>query len=171
MIYGFVKQSGGHVRIYSEVGKGTTIKLFLRRAAAQHDIDADSTTATPLGRGETVLVVEDEETVRLIVADVLEELGYQRLEAADGMTALPILQSPQRIDLLVTDVGLPNMNGRQLAEMARAIRPDLKVLFVTGYAEKAAVRNGLLEPGMDMLMKPFTLDALATKVREMLAPE
>jgi CheY-like chemotaxis protein len=115
-----------------------------------------------------VLVVEDDEAVRLIMTSVLDELGYRHLEAPDGMKALPILQSGARIDLLVTDVGLPKINGRQLAEMARAARPGLKVLFVTGYAEKAAVRHGFLEPGMAMLMKPFALDALATKVREMI---
>jgi CheY-like chemotaxis protein len=168
MIYGFVKQSAGHVRIYSEVGKGTTIKIFLRRAEAELAASPQDSAQVPLGQGETVLVVEDDAAVRLIITDVLEELGYRHLEAPDGITALPILQSAQRVDLLVTDVGLPKMNGRQLAEMARAARPALKVLFVTGYAEKAAVRHGFLEPGMEMLMKPFTLDSLATKVREML---
>jgi PAS domain S-box-containing protein len=168
MIYGFVKQSSGHVRIYSEVGHGTTIKLFLRRAEAEGMSVEEPVAEVPLGLGETVLVVEDDAAVRLIITDVLEELGYRHLVAQDGMKALPILQSGQRIDLMVTDVGLPKMNGRQLAEMARAVRPGLKVLFVTGYAEKAAVRHGFLEPGMAMLMKPFTLDALATKVREML---
>jgi PAS domain S-box-containing protein len=168
MIYGFVKQSAGHVRIYSEVGRGTTIKLFLRRAEAEGAATEAAESEVPLGQGETVLVVEDDAAVRLIITDVLDELGYRHLEAQDGMHALPILQSGQRIDLMVTDVGLPKMNGRQLAEMARAARPALKILFVTGYAEKAAVRHGFLEPGMAMLMKPFTLDALATKVREML---
>ncbi len=168
MIYGFVKQSAGHVRIYSEVGRGTTIKLFLRRAQSELDQQGEAVIEAPLGQGETVLVVEDDSAVRLIITDVLEELGYRHLEAPDGMTALPILQSSERIDLMVTDVGLPKMNGRQLAEMARAARPALKILFVTGYAEKAAVRHGFLEPGMEMLMKPFTLDSLANKVREML---
>jgi nitrogen-specific signal transduction histidine kinase len=168
MIYGFVKQSAGQVRIYSEVGRGTTIKLFLRRAEAEGAAAEDAVGQVPLGQGETVLVVEDDAAVRLIITDVLEELGYRHLEAPDGMKALPILQSGERIDLMVTDVGLPKMNGRQLAEMARAARPTLKILFVTGYAEKAAVRHGFLEPGMAMLMKPFTLDSLANKVREML---
>ncbi len=168
MIYGFVKQSAGHVRIYSEVGRGTTIKIFLRRAEAVRPAADETAPEVPLGQGETVLVVEDDEAVRLIITNVLEELGYRHLEAPDGMKALPILQSGERIDLLVTDVGLPKMNGRQLAEVGRAARPGLKVLFVTGYAEKAAVRHGFLEPGMEMLMKPFTLDALAAKVREML---
>jgi PAS domain S-box-containing protein len=168
MIYGFVKQCAGHVRIYSEVGVGTSIKLFLPRAVAAVAGAEDAAQDVPLGRGETVLVVEDDPTVRLLMVDVLDELGYRHLEAADGNAAVPILRSRQRIDLLVTDVGLPNMNGRQLAEIARAARPGLRVLFVTGYAEKAAVRHGFLEPGMEMLTKPFALDALAMKVREMI---
>jgi len=167
MIYGFMKQSGGHARIYSEVGVGSTIKMFLKRAGAAPAV-VEPAGEVPLGQGETVMVVEDDPSVRMIILDVLEELGYRHLEAPDGQRALPILQSGERIDLLVTDVGLPNMNGRQLAEIARAARPGLKVLFVTGYAEKAAVRHGFLEPGMAMLMKPFALDALAMKVREML---
>ncbi len=168
MIYGFAKQCAGHVRIYSEVGQGTTVKIFLPRAVAAAEQAEDSTVDVPLGRGETVLVVEDDPTVRLLMVDVLDELGYLHLEAPDGNAAVPILRSRQRIDLLVTDVGLPNMNGRQLAEIARAARPGLRVLFVTGYAERAAVRHGFLEPGMEMLTKPFALDALATKVREMI---
>ena len=115
-----------------------------------------------------VLVVEDDATVRGLIVEVLQELGYLHLEASGAATALPILQSRRRIDLLVTDVGLPNVNGRQLAELARAVRPELKVLFVTGYAENAAVRAGFLAPGMDMLVKPFALDVLGAKIREML---
>jgi len=127
MIYEFVKQSAGHVRIYSEVGRGTTIKIFLRRAEVELAAASQAATEVPLGQGETVLVVEDDPAVRLIITDVLEELGYRHLEAPDGITALPILQSNQRVDLLVTDVGLPKMNGRQLAEIARSARPALKV--------------------------------------------
>jgi PAS domain S-box-containing protein len=168
MIYGFVKQCAGHVRIYSEVGVGSSVKLFFPRALAAAEDEEAATADVPLGRGETVLVVEDDPTVRLLMIDVLEELGYRHLEAHDGNAALPILRSRQRIDLLLTDVGLPNMNGRQLAEIARGVRPGLRVLFVTGYAEKAAVRHGFLEPGMEMLTKPFALDALAMKVREMI---
>jgi PAS domain S-box-containing protein len=168
MIYGFVKQCAGHVRIYSEVGVGSSIKLFLPRAVSHAEADDSEAADVPLGRGETVLVVEDDPTVRLLMVDVLEELGYRHLEAPDGNAAIPILRSRQRIDLLLTDVGLPNMNGRQLAEIARGVRPGLRVLFVTGYAEKAAVRHEFLEPGMEMLTKPFALDALAMKVREMI---
>ncbi len=170
MIYGFVKQSGGHVRIYSEVGRGTTVKLYLRRApvsdatvaASGQDEDA------PRGQGETVLVVEDDETVRLLVTEVLTELGYQFVEAAEARAAIAVLESAQQVDLLVTDVGLPAMNGRQLAEIARQLRPGLRVLFITGYAEKAAVRGGFLEPGMEMMSKPFDLEALGLKIRQLL---
>ena len=165
MIYGYAKQSGGHVRIYSEVGRGTTIKLYLPRADAEVAEPPAKPEEAPRGQGETVLVVEDDSSVRLIIAEVLDELGYLHLGAADGPAAVQILQSEARIDLLVTDVGLPNMNGRQLAEIARTLRPSLKVLFVTGYAESAAVRHGFLEPGVDMLTKPFALDALGTKIR------
>ena len=143
MIYGFAKQSRGHVRIYSEVGKGTTIKLYLSRATGDvTDANDVRDSEVPRGHGERILVVEDDDTVRQLVVDVLREWGYQQLEASDARTAIPILHSKRRIDLLVTDVGLPYTNGRQLAEMARETRPDLKVLFVTGYAENVAVRGG-----------------------------
>jgi len=168
MIYGFAKQSRGHLRIYSEVGRGTSVKLYLARAL--HDavtIDA-AIVETPRGQGETILVVEDDATVRLLIVEVLDELGYNHLAAPDARVAIPLLQSDRRIDLLVTDVGLPHINGRQLAEIGRESRPDLKVLFVTGYAENATFRGGFLDPGMDMLTKPFALDALGAKIREMI---
>jgi PAS domain S-box-containing protein len=168
MIYGFAKQSGGHVRIHSAPGAGTTVKLMLRRAEAAGPCEVEEAPELAMGRGETVLVVEDDPTVRLLMVDVLDELGYRHIEVPDGQAAVPILQSRQRIDLLLTDVGLPNLNGRQVAEIGRQSRPDLKVLFVTGYAEKAAVRQGFLEPGMEMLMKPFALEALAAKIRAMI---
>jgi PAS domain S-box-containing protein len=167
MIYGFAKQSGGHVRIYSEVGEGTTVKLYLRRAMHNGAV-AEVPANAPRGQGETVLVVEDDATVRLLVTEVLDELGYRYLEAADARTAIPILESAREIDLLVTDVGLPHMNGRQLAEIARQHRPELKVLFVTGYAENAAVRGGFLAPGMEMMTKPFALHALGAKIRALI---
>jgi PAS domain S-box-containing protein len=169
MIYGFVKQSGGHVRIHSEEGRGTTVKLFLRRA--DHESQAPSHHAEPKprrGQGEMVLVVEDDPTVRLLVTEVLGELGYRYMEAPDARTAIPLLESGVVIDLLVTDVGLPVINGRQLAEIARQHRPELKVLFVTGYAENAALRADFLAPGMEMMTKPFALDAMAAKIREMI---
>ena len=147
---------------------GTTIKLYLPRAL-QDAIELDTpVTELPRGRGETILVVEDDTTVRLIINDVLEELGYNVLLASDARPAIPLLQSDRRIDLMVSDVILPHINGRKLAEIARASRPNLKVLFVTGYAENAILRGDFLDPGMDMLTKPFALDALGAKVRMMI---
>jgi PAS domain S-box-containing protein len=168
MVYGFTKQTRGHLRLYSEAGHGTSIKLYLPRAL-QDAVDLEKPVEqAPQGRGETILVVEDDATVRLILADVLTELGYNVLLASDARPAIPILQSDRRIDLMVSDVMLPHINGRKLADIARVSRPDLKVLFVTGYAENAAVRGDFLEPGMDMLTKPFALGALGAKVRAMI---
>jgi PAS domain S-box-containing protein len=169
MIYGFVHQSGGHVELASAVGEGTAVSLYLPRNL-QEPVEAVSSEAapTPLGRGETVLIVEDDPAVRLLVIDVLEELGYVALEAADSSKALPILQSGTRIDLLISDVGLPGLNGRQLADIARQTRPQLRVLFITGYAAMAASRSEFLGAGMDMITKPFAMDELATKIRSML---
>ncbi len=171
MIYGFSKQSRGHVAIESQIGKGTTVNLYLPRFKG--DTPAISPQAVEEAHrarsGETVLVVEDDSAVRLLVCEVLRELGYAYIEAAEASGALPVLNSPQRIDLLVSDVGLPGgMNGRQLAEIGRQLRPGLKVLFVTGYAEHAAVRGGFLDTGMQMITKPFTFDRLTAKVREMI---
>ena len=169
MIYGFVKQAGGYVRIESELGRGTTVKLYLRRAALEEkQVAAVSGRPLPRSRGETVLVVEDDNSVRFTITELLKELGYTYLEAADAATAIPFLQSRQRIDLLVSDVGLPNMNGRQLAEVGRQLRPELKVLLISGYSEKATVRGGFLGPGMQMLGKPFTVDTLGAKIRELI---
>ncbi|WP_207767842.1 PAS domain-containing hybrid sensor histidine kinase/response regulator, partial [Methylobacterium frigidaeris] len=173
MIYGFAKQSGGQVRIHSRVGEGTTVSIYLPR----HRGEAERDEALPQGgllpvaeAGETVLVVDDEPSVRMLVTDVLGELGYTAVEAADGAGGLKVLQSGARIDLLVTDVGLPGgLNGRQMADAARAARPDLKVLFITGYAENALLTNGQLDPGMAVLTKPFAVDALAARIREMIA--
>jgi CheY-like chemotaxis protein len=168
MIYGFAKQSRGHVRVRSAPDQGTAFTLLLPRAQLSGSAEAVADATAPQGKGETVLVVEDDATVRLLVVEVLEELGYRYVEAADAREAIPILQSAQRIDLMISDVGLPGMNGRQLAEMARGVRPALRVLFVTGYAENATMRSGFLAPGMDMMTKPFALDALGTKIRAML---
>uniref|UniRef100_UPI0035CA881E PAS domain S-box protein n=1 Tax=uncultured Sphingomonas sp. TaxID=158754 RepID=UPI0035CA881E len=168
MIYGFARQAGGHVRIYSELGQGTTVKLYMPRFHGAVESDAEVRREAPRGAGETVLVVEDDPAVRMIVLEVLGELGYGAIEAADAPTAIPILKSDRRIDLLVTDVGLPGMNGRQLAEVARQSRPDLRILFITGYAQNAAVRGGFLDAGMEMMTKPFAVDALATKLRTIL---
>jgi PAS domain S-box-containing protein len=165
MIYGFAKQSGGHVRIYSELEMGTTVKLFIPASEGQIENVRPARINVTNGRGETVLVVEDDNAVRLIVTEVLSELGYGVIEATNADTALPVLHSDEAIDLLITDVGLPGMNGRQLAEVARDSRPGIKILFVTGYAQNAAVRSGFLDEGMDMLTKPFAMDTLAMKVR------
>jgi PAS domain S-box-containing protein len=168
MIYGFAKQTRGHLRIYSEVGHGTTVKLYLPRALQDAVVLAKPAKESPRGQGETILIVEDDATVRLILSDVLEELGYNVVLASDARPAIPILQSDSRIDLMVSDVVLPHINGRKLAEIARTARPDLKILFVSGYAEHATFRGEFLEPGMDMLTKPFALDALGAKVRAMI---
>ncbi|WP_234452712.1 ATP-binding protein [Pseudomonas sp. MF6747] len=170
MIYGFARQSHGHVTLHSEVGKGTTVSLFLPRFVGelQAPEHVNPALAPYANAGETVLIVEDDPAVRVLVSAVLNELGYAFVEAADADTALPIIESDQRIDLLISDVGLPGMNGRQMAEIGRQIRPQLKVLFITGYAEHAAVRGGFLDPGMQLITKPFTFDLLTAKVREMI---
>jgi nitrogen-specific signal transduction histidine kinase len=172
MLYGFVKQSGGHVRIYSEPGQGTAIKLYLPRHRGRlgaAEAPAGPGEAPPRAdAGETVLVVEDEPTVRMLILETLEELGYAAIEAADGPSGLRVLRSDARVDLLVTDVGLPGLNGRQMADAAREARPGLRVLFITGYAHNAAFGNGVLEPGTEMLTKPFAMDALADKIRAMI---
>ncbi|MBX8621449.1 response regulator [Pseudomonas glycinae] len=170
MIYGFSKQSGGHVSIDSKIDEGTTVKLYLPRFQGESlpNAPTDMEQAPDAVEGETVLIVEDDPAVRVLVSAVLSELGYGFVEASDADGAVPILDSEQRIDLLISDVGLPGMNGRQLAEIGRQYRPDLKVLFITGYAEHAAVRGGFLDPGMQMITKPFTFDLLTAKVREMI---
>ena len=170
MIYGFARQSHGHVTIHSEIGKGTTVSLFLPRFVGEmKPQEALNPASLPFATtGETVLIVEDDPAVRVLVSTVLKELGYGFVEAGDADSAVPIIESEQRIDLMISDVGLPGMNGRQLAEIGRQIRPELKVLFITGYAEHAAVRGGFLDPGMQLITKPFTFDLLTAKVREMI---
>jgi PAS domain S-box-containing protein len=171
MIYGFTRQAGGHVQIRSESGNGTEVTLYLpvHHEAASPPVLAEPAKQIPQAlQGETVLVVEDDPAVRLLVLDVLDMHGYQAMEAAEAYAAVKILESSERIDLLISDVGLPGMNGRQLADIARWHRPELKVLFITGYAEQAA-SSGFLDAGMDMLSKPFAIDHLATRVRNMLA--
>jgi CheY-like chemotaxis protein len=172
MIYGFAQQSGGQVRIYSEVGKGTTVCIYLPRHYGQVEDDKPSTEGGQLPRseqGETVLVVDDEPTVRMLITDILDELGFRAIEAGDSAAGLKVLESDVRIDLLVTDVGLPGgMNGRQMADAGRVSRPDLKVLFITGYAENAAVGNGQLAPGMAVLTKPFPIEMMAARIRSMI---
>ena len=171
MIYGFAQQSGGHVSLFSLPGQGTSVRLYLPRlhAVAEEDVLSPVISeAPPAIAGETVVLVEDDPAVRMLVLNLLKELGYHAHEAEDAKSALPLLESDMRVDLLVTDVGLPGMNGRQLAEIARQHRPALKVLFMTGYAQMAAERQGFLEQGMDMVAKPFSIDLLANKIRTMI---
>ena len=172
MIYGFVRQSGGQVRIYSELGEGTTMCLYFPRVHSKEDAEQEAIHRAPLAPsvvGETVLVVDDEPAIRALIADALADLGYNAIEAGDGASGLALLQAQPAIQLLVTDVGLPRgMNGRQLADAARVERPDLKVLFITGYAENAVIGNGQLERGMHVLTKPFAMDALINRIREVI---
>ena len=170
-VFGFVKQSGGHVKIYSEPGEGTTVKLYLPRWTGPDAQKRDDVIAaeSPRARdGEIVVVVEDEENVRLVTVDALRDLGYGVFHANDGREALELLGTLQRVDLLFTDIVMPNMNGRELADEARARRADLKVLYTTGYTKNAVVHNGMLDANVAFLPKPFALSALAIKVRQVL---
>jgi signal transduction histidine kinase len=169
-VYGFVRQSGGHIRIYSEPGEGTTVKLYLPRdhgtGGAAHEDIAEPSRAD--GGSETILVIEDHEGLREYSAGVLRELGYRVLEAADGQAGLGLLLERPDVDLLFTDVVLPGLNGRQLADQALELRPDLKVLFTTGYTRNAIIHDGRLDDGVSLIKKPFTNEGLASKVRKML---
>ena len=170
-VYGYVKQSGGHVAIYSEAGHGTTIKLYLPRLIAEMNAgEEEEAEALPALQGqETILVVEDDDDVRIYTVDSLRELGYRVLEAHDGASALRLLERQEEpVKLLLTDVVMPGMSGRELADQARAAWPEMQVLFTTGYARNAIVHGGRLDPGVELLPKPFTYDALAAKVREVL---
>jgi CheY-like chemotaxis protein len=170
-VYGFVKQSGGHVKIYSEVGQGTTVRIYLPRLTGQQDeIHAESDIPLPEGtREETVLVVEDDDDVRTHSVESLRDLGYRVIEAHDGPSALRLLERQPRVDLLFTDVVLPSgMTGAQVAAQARALRPNLKVLFTTGYARNAIIHHGRLDKGVQLITKPFTFADLAAKVRDVL---
>jgi PAS domain S-box-containing protein len=172
MTYGFARQSGGQVRIYSEVGRGATVCLYLPRhigPAQTIEVPPDLSNMAHATRGETVLVIDDEPLVRMLVTDVLRELGYAAIEAADGSAGLKILRSAARIDLLITDIGLPGgMDGGQVAEEARKLRPAIRVLFITGFAEKAVLSHGHIEAGMSVLTKPFAMEALASRVKALL---
>jgi PAS domain S-box-containing protein len=171
MIYGFARQSNGHVTIDSKLGRGTSVRLYLPRYDGGTTAQRVSAVraAEHASTGETVLVVEDEPVVRAVILEMLGEQGYRTLEAIDGPSGLRILRTRQRIDLLVTDVGLPGINGRQLADQARETRPGLKILFITGYAESVAMSDGFLEEGMEMITKPFDLDNLARRIRAMVS--
>jgi PAS domain S-box-containing protein len=169
MTYGFIRQSGGQVRIDSEVGKGTVVRLYLPQHKGEVDKEVwqvQKVEPSETGCGETILIVDDEPTVRMLITEVLAEAGYVPIEAIDGVSGLKVLQSNVRIDLLISDVGLPGgINGRQMADTARLGRPGLPILFITGYAASAAIASGDLESGMHVLTKPFTMDALASRVR------
>jgi signal transduction histidine kinase/ActR/RegA family two-component response regulator len=165
-VYGFVKQSGGHIKIYSEVGEGTTVKLYLPRSTGQAAARQFHAGSLAKGGGETVLLADDDEIVRATVAAMLETLGYKVLTAAGGAEALKILEDGVRIDLLFTDVVMPGpIGGRKLAERASALIPGLKILFTSGYTENAIVHNGRLDPGVELISKPYDLDRLAAKLR------
>jgi CheY-like chemotaxis protein len=172
MVYGFARQSGGQARIYSQPGQGATVRLYLPRYVGEDSVLEPSGEVGEVhsGAGETVLVVDDEPSVRMLIQEVLDELGYKVLEAENARDGLKILESNIRVDLLITDVGLPGgMNGRQLADAALVGRPDLKILFITGYAENAALSESALKPGLHILTKPFSLEALGGKVTEIIA--
>jgi CheY-like chemotaxis protein len=169
-IYGFVKQSGGHVKIYSEVGQGTCVKLYLPRhhgVGAVPDALSEPLAPPRARRGETVLVVEDDPDVRTYTVEMVRDLGYQVISADDGRAALRMLDAHPELRLLFTDVGLPGgMNGRQLADQAILRRPGIRVLFTTGYARNAIVHHGRLDPGVEVIFKPFTYSDLAAKLRK-----
>jgi CheY-like chemotaxis protein len=170
-VYGFVKQSGGHVKIYSEPGQGSTVKIYLPRQVAGAQEDAVDTISSALLLGEhreVVLVVEDEPAVRELSVEVLTELGYRVLEADGAAAALRLIDAHPDIALLFTDVVMPEMNGRKLADEALRRRPNLKLLFTTGYTRNAVVHNGVLDAGVELIGKPFTIEELATKVRAVL---
>jgi PAS domain S-box-containing protein len=173
MVYGFAQQSGGQVEITSSLGQGTRVSLYLPRDSGDVASPAESETVAPFARDEraaTVLVVDDEPSVRMLLVDVLEDLGHTAIEAGDSVVGLKILESDTSLDLLITDVGLPGgMNGRQLADVARTHRPDLPILIITGYAENALLGSGQLSEGMTVLTKPFAMDTIATQIRAMIA--
>ena len=170
-VYGFVKQSGGHVKLYSEVGHGTAVKLYLPRhdAPAGTRLDTESAAVVPYSAGETIVVVEDDDDVRDYTTGILRELGYKVLEAPNAAVALHIINGNSSVDLLFTDIGLPGgINGKHLADTARQRRPDLRVLFTSGYARHAIVHDGRLDPGVLLITKPFTYAALASKISDVL---
>jgi CheY-like chemotaxis protein len=171
-VYGFVKQSKGHLKLYSEVGKGTTVKIYLPRlyGATDEIPAARDRQVLPLGtREEVILVVEDDTRIREIAVEALRELGYSVVHASSAGEALKILRKRDDIGLMFSDIVMPEMNGRVLAEKAQELHPELRVLFTTGYTRNAVVHNGVLDPGVNFLAKPYTLDQLARKVREVLS--
>jgi CheY-like chemotaxis protein len=170
MVYGFAKQSGGDVQISSEPLLGTTVRLYVPVSEGDSVIEAEvAAVVSPTGRGERILVIEDDAIVRMLILETLAEFGYVADEAQDAKSATPRIEDGRRLDLLISDVGLPGgMNGRQIADYARTLRPGLKVLFITGYAEGAAVRSDALPPGMEMITKPFSVAGLTAKINGLL---
>jgi CheY-like chemotaxis protein len=171
MVYGFAGQSKGYCKIESTSGHGTSVWLYLPRhdGAMADDEPLPAHHQAPLqSAGEVVLVVEDEASVRELIVHVLHDLGYLALEAVDGVSGLEMLRTARHIDLLVTDIGLPGLNGRQMADAARVERPNLKVLLMTGYAESVVAPDGSLDPGMELITKPFTIETLAARIRAMI---
>jgi CheY-like chemotaxis protein len=170
-VYGFVRQSSGHVKIYSEVGEGTTVKVYLPRFVGEHRPQQTEPPRHAAGAGgaETILIVEDDDALRSFAVETFNDLGYHVLEAANGQAALEVLDRRDNIVLLFTDVVMPGgLNGRQLADEARRRRPGLKVLFTTGYSRNAIVHHGRLDPGVQMISKPFSFNELGAKVRAIL---
>jgi CheY-like chemotaxis protein len=170
MVYGFAQQSKGHIAIDSTMGAGTTVRLHLPRCRAENGADSapEAQVDTPQGAGEAVLLVEDDPSVRELISEVLRELGYMAVKAKNADEAIAILRSDESLGLMISDVGLPGLSGRQLAEIARRARPGLRILFMTGYAADAVDRPVLLGPRMDLMLKPFSIDAMALKIRGMM---
>jgi CheY-like chemotaxis protein len=170
-VYGIVKQSGGYIFAHSELGAGTTFRIYLPRVAdPAAQPGAAKHAQGPVGGSETVLLVEDEESVRELVRETLCSKGYTVMEASDGVSGMKVAETYQgKIDILVTDVVMPGMSGRDLAQRISASRPDIRVLYLSGYTEDAIIHEGVLDPGTAFLQKPFTLQALARKVRDVLS--
>jgi CheY-like chemotaxis protein len=168
-VYGFMKQSGGHIKIYSEPGEGTTIKLYLpRRDGDEAALAIDDNASSERGNAETILIVEDDDGVRQYASEILRDLNYQIIEAKDSATALRLLDANKDFDLLLTDVVLPGINGRELANEVERRRPGTKVIFMTGYSRNAIVHHGRLDPGTELIQKPLIERALARKIRQVL---
>jgi CheY-like chemotaxis protein len=164
-----MKQSDGHVKIYSEPGEGTTIKLYLpRRYGDEADLSADDSVGAERGRAETILIVEDDDGVRQYASEILRDLNYQVIEAKDSATALRLLDAEKKFDLLLTDVVLPGKNGRELANEVEQRRPGTKIIFMTGYSRNAIVHHGRLDPGTELIQKPLIERVLARKIRQLL---
>ena len=171
-VYGFVKQSGGHVKIYSEVGHGTTVKLYFPRARGHaDDVEDEPALHTPRGSidNEVILVVEDDKDLRWYLIEALRDLDYRTIGAPDADAALAILEQPSnKIDLMLTDVVMPGMNGRELSKRARELRPGLKVLFMSGYSRNAVVHHGRVDLDVQLIQKPVSLQDLTARIRDML---